>query len=106
MKLRFDECVPVPLRDGFIGHEVTTVGDAGFRGLKNSALLQAAAEGFDVLVTVDTGFEFQQNLQDLPIAVLLLRARTNDLDDLEIVLPDALEALKSLSSREFRKVSK
>ena len=101
----FDECVPKPLRDGFVGHLVATVDEAGFKGLRNGALLRAAARDFEVLVTVDRGFEHQQNLQTLPISVLLLRARTNDIDELELLIPDALEVLKSISDREFIKIS-
>lgn len=104
MRLLFDECVPEPLRNRFIGHEVTTVEESGFKGLKNGALLRAAAGDFDVLITVDKGFEYQQNRKNLPVAVLLLRARTNDIDDLEMVVPKALGALKSLSPCEFRKI--
>ena len=105
MRLLFDECVPGPLRNGFVGHEITTVDEAGFKGLKNGTLLAAAAYEFDVLVTVDKGFEFQQNLKNLPIAILLIRARTNDIDDLEVLLPAALEALSKISAREFKKIS-
>ena len=106
MRLLFDECVPEPLRKRFVGHEVATVEETGFKGLKNGALLRAAARDFKVLVTVNRGFEYQQNLQTLPISVLLLRGRTNDIDELELVIPDALEALKSISDREFIKISK
>lgn len=105
MRLLFDECVPEPLRRGFVGHQVTTVDEAGFKGLKNGTLLATAAADFDVLVTVDKGFEYQQNLKTLPIAILLIRARTNDIDDLDTMIPAALEALATISAREFKKIS-
>ena len=106
MRLLFDECVPEPLRGGFVGYEVATVDEAGFKGLTNGALLAAASHDFEVLVTVDKGFEHQQNLKALPIAILLIRARTNDIDDLKTILPEALEALTAISAREFKKISK
>lgn len=53
MRLLLDECVPRPLRRYFAEYRVSTVEQAGFKGLKNGLLLAAASEEFDVLVTVD-----------------------------------------------------
>ena len=72
MKLLLDECVTRYLKPDFIGHDVSTVDEAGFKGLKNGALLRAASGKFDVLVTVDKSIRHQQNLQSFQIAVLLL----------------------------------
>ena len=86
MKLLLDECVPRPLRNGFAGHEVITVEEAGFKGLKNGELLRSASENFDILITVDKGIQHQQNLSDLPLSVLLLSSPTNKLEQLEKLL--------------------
>ncbi len=75
MKLLFDECVPRPLRKEFIGHEVSTIEEAGYKSLKNGALLQAASQEFEVLITVDKNLEYQQNPQKLSMAVLVLDVR-------------------------------
>ncbi|MBP9663418.1 MAG: DUF5615 family PIN-like protein [Pyrinomonadaceae bacterium] len=104
MRLLLDECVPEPLGKEFAGHDVSTVEEAGWKGLKNGVLLFTAASDFDVLVTVDKGFEHQQNLQDLPIAVLLLSSRSNKLERLQELIPDALLALRSIAAREFIKI--
>ena len=53
MKLLLDECVTRYRKRDLIGHDVSTVDEAGFKGLKNGALLRAADGNFDVLVTVD-----------------------------------------------------
>ena len=53
MKLLLDECAPKRLRNDFPGHEIRTVEEVGLKGLKNGELLRAAAEQFDVLITVD-----------------------------------------------------
>ncbi|HXI23379.1 MAG TPA: DUF5615 family PIN-like protein [Pyrinomonadaceae bacterium] len=74
MKLLLDECVTRFLKRDLVGHEVSTVAEAGLRGLKNGALLSAASESFDVLLTVDRNLPFQQNINTLQIAVLLLIA--------------------------------
>ncbi|HJW86614.1 MAG TPA: hypothetical protein VJ440_08280 [Candidatus Brocadiaceae bacterium] len=44
MKVLLDECVTRYLKRDFIGHEVLTVEEAGYKGLKNGQLLQAASE--------------------------------------------------------------
>lgn len=63
MRLLLDECVDQQLRHHFKGHECQTVRYAGLAGLENGELLRAAeAATFDVLLTVDRGFEYQQKL--------------------------------------------
>jgi len=65
----------------------------GWATIKNGELLALAAQQFDVFVTVDRNLSFQQNLAALPIAVLVLRARTNRLADLRPLIPALLTAL-------------
>jgi predicted nuclease of predicted toxin-antitoxin system len=62
MRLLLDECVPKRLKRELRGHDVLTVQDAGWAGVKNGALLRVAEGSFDVLLTVDQGVEHQQNL--------------------------------------------
>jgi hypothetical protein len=51
MRLLLDECVDQRLRLLFTGHEVQTAAYAGFAGVKNGALLEAAeTAGFEVIV--------------------------------------------------------
>jgi hypothetical protein len=45
--------VPRALRDELEGHDVRTVAESGWAGVKNGELLRLAAEHFDVLLTVD-----------------------------------------------------
>ena len=61
MRVLLDECFPRALRVELLGHEVTTVAEAGWAGVKNGALLQLAATRFEVLLTVDRNLEYQQN---------------------------------------------
>ncbi|MFN7947070.1 MAG: DUF5615 family PIN-like protein [Blastocatellia bacterium] len=96
MKLLLDECTPRRLRRDLTGHEVFTIEDAGFKGLKNGRLLQAASGRFDALITVDKSMPAQQNLATLNLAVLILRARSNKYDDLKPLIPSALDALGSI----------
>lgn len=97
MRLLLDECVPRPLRRYLAEHEVYTVEQAGFKSLKNGALLAAASESFDVLVTVDRNLQHQQNIEKFKIAVLVISAPTNNLLDLLPLVPNALQALAVIS---------
>lgn len=60
MRLLLDECVARKLKRDLIGHEVMTVVEAGYGGMKNGALLRAAAEKFDVLITSIAIFLFSK----------------------------------------------
>ena len=61
MRVLLDECVSEGLRNYLAGHECQTARYAGFAGLENGQLLTAAeAAKFEVLLTVDRGFEYQQ----------------------------------------------
>lgn len=96
MRLLLDECVPARLRKALSGHEVSTVGLEGWSGIKNGKLLALAAAGFDAFVTVDKNLPYQQNTATLPIAILVLDAKSNELPYLLPLMP-ALEAtLKNL----------
>jgi hypothetical protein len=82
MKVLLDECVTRKLGNDFSGHEVHTVEQAGFKGLKNRQLLTAAAGHYDVLVTVDRNIHHQQNLKLFRIAILVLAAKRNSYESL------------------------
>jgi len=96
MRLLLDECVPRRLKKEFVGHEVKTAREAGFAGLKNGELLRAATAEFNVLITVDKNIPYQQKLRSLPIALMILIAKSNRYEDLKPLIPRALESLKSI----------
>ena len=73
MRILFDECVPRKLRHNFPGFESETAPRAGLAGKENGELIRLAEQaGFDVLLTVDRGIRYQQNLTGRKIAVLIL----------------------------------
>ena len=98
MRVLLDECVPRPLRAELSRHEVKTVAEAGWAGVKNGALLQLAATQFDVLLTVDRNLEYQQNFLGLTIAVVVIVARSNDIDVLRPLMPAVRQALLTAKS--------
>ena len=96
MKLLLDECTPKRLKLDFSGHAVYTVEETGLKGLKNGALLQIASSKFDVLITVDQNIPFQQHLPNLPIAIVILLARSNRYSELKMLVPKVEETLLSI----------
>ncbi len=56
------------------------------------------------MVTVDRNIQYQPNLAKLPLAVVVLRAVSNDLDNLAPLVPALLKALLSLSPRTYIEV--
>ncbi len=64
--------------------------DAGFTGLKNGNLLRHIVGKFDVFITTDANIQFQQNLPVWEIGFVLLRARSNDIVDIEPLVPRLL----------------
>ena len=102
MKLLLDECLPKKLKQEFIGHEVFTIDEADFKGFKNGKLIQSAGEkDFDVLISVDTKIEYQQNKANLPIAILVLSAANNRIEPLLPLMADALRALENIKTGEI-----
>ncbi|OGA22149.1 MAG: hypothetical protein A3H34_03160 [Betaproteobacteria bacterium RIFCSPLOWO2_02_FULL_67_19] len=99
MRLLLDESVPKRLRRHLPSHDVKTVVEMGWSGVKNGALLALAAKDFDAFVTVDKSLPYQQNLASLPVAVVVLRANSNELPQLLPILPKLEEALATLRPR-------
>jgi predicted nuclease of predicted toxin-antitoxin system len=93
VRVLLDECMPKRLKRELPGHEVSTVAEQGWAGTKNGALLRRASGVFDVLLTVDQGFEYQQNLASASLMVIILQASSNDFDDLLPLMPRALALL-------------
>jgi hypothetical protein len=53
VKILLDECVDRRLAREIIGHEVTTVPDAGWASFQNGDLLRLAQGIYDVFITLD-----------------------------------------------------
>jgi hypothetical protein len=105
MRLLLDECIDEGLRHPFPGHECQTCRYAGLIGLAKGALLAAADHaGFEVLITVDQNMPNQQSLRGRSISLLVIQAPTTNLDDLLVLVPDALKALKILRPGEVVRI--
>jgi hypothetical protein len=96
VRVLLDEQLPRRLVRELPGHEVRTVQQQGWAGLKNGDLLRRAAiDGFEIFVTGDRNLEFQQNLVNLPLGVIVLVAPRNTLKYLLPLVPDTLAAITS-----------
>jgi len=93
MQILFDHNIPAPLRQSLPNVSVETTAERGWHRLTNGRLLDCAeAEGFDILLTADKGFQHQLNLQNRRIAIVIL-SRGN-WPDVKANVPRILEALK------------
>jgi len=92
MRILLDECVDANLRRELPGHEVWTVGYAGWAGIKNGKLLCLIADSrqFDVFVTMDKNLPLQHQLAGLPFAIVVLRATSNKISAVRLLLPEFL----------------
>jgi predicted nuclease of predicted toxin-antitoxin system len=105
MKLLLDENLPHRLRPLIAGHDVRTVTYMDWSGVENGELLaRAAAEGFDAVITKDSGMPYEQNLGTLPCSIIVLEAKSNELGDIQPLLPELLNVLKNLPARSVVRV--
>jgi len=94
VRVLLDEQLPRQLATYLVGHNVRTVQQQGWAGLKNGELLrQAERVGFEIFLTADQSLEFQQNLKSSRLCVVALVAASNALEDLLPVIPAALIAM-------------
>jgi hypothetical protein len=102
VKILLDECVDRRLGRLLIGHDVKTVPQLGWATIQNGKLLSLAAKEFDIFLTVDRNLAFQQPITEFSIGVVVLQARTNRLQDLEILIPKVLSVLREIRKGEVR----
>lgn len=94
MKVLLDEMIDTRFRHLLVGHEVFSVEYMSWKGVKNGALIsQAAASGFEALVTVDAGIPKEQNRKSLPLALLIVFSDGSDIDSLRPFAAKVLEKL-------------
>jgi hypothetical protein len=100
MKVLIDENLPRNFAGHLRGHECRTVVDCGWSGKTNGELLNLADPMFDVLLTLDKNIPHQQNLKSVRIALLIVRARSNRIQDLLPLVPECLAAMTRIQPRQ------
>lgn len=105
MKILLDECLDRRLAKELVGYEVKTVPQMNWVGIKNGELMRLAETKFDVFITVDRNLSFQQNLPKFNIAVIVLRAKSNRLTDLQPFTEKIIGNLPNLKKGEAKVIS-
>jgi predicted nuclease of predicted toxin-antitoxin system len=98
LKLLLDECAPKKLKTFLLtyGYKCSTAQEMGWAGIRNGELMALADPFFDVLVTIDKGIQYQQNMTGRRIAIVIVRRRSNRLEDLSPNFPVCAEILQSI----------
>jgi hypothetical protein len=105
VRLLLDESVPQRLAQHLTPHDVDSVHDRAWDGLKNGALLQAAEGEYDALITADQNLPNQQHLPRFKIRVVVVAGVTNRLEDLLPLVPAVLQRIQSLHEGQLAIVS-
>ena len=97
MKVLLDENIDVRFKNSLSEtHEVYTVKDMGWNGIKNGdLLLLLKAHAFDVWIVVDKNIPYQQNLSHLPCVIIVLDLHRNTLKHLLPLVPKIEAVLSS-----------
>jgi hypothetical protein len=101
VKILLDECVPAQVRNALLGHDVATVQQQGWTGIKNGDLLALAeSAGFELFILADKNLRYQQNLRGRRLAILELW--TNHRPTLERHFLLIRSAAESMTPSEYR----
>jgi hypothetical protein len=104
VRVLLDECLPRRFKRELAGHEARTAPEMGWASKRNGELLALAVGQFDVFLTADRNLSYQQDLSLFDIAVVVLVARSNRLDDLRPLVPRVLEMLPTAKRRAVTKI--
>jgi len=72
VKIFLDECLPEQLACFLASHDVQTSRAMGWKRLKDGPLLQRVEGRFDAFLTCDKNLRYQQNLDEMQVAILVL----------------------------------
>jgi hypothetical protein len=104
MRVLLDECLPRKLKHDVRADVVKTVPEMGWASIENGALLRLAESEFDVFLTQDRNLEYQQNLGTFDLAVVVMVAPTNDIEDLRPLMDAVNEAIQIIKPAQVRYV--
>ena len=74
-----------------------TVPEMGWAGCANGELLSLARGQFDAFLTADQGLEFQLNLREGDVPIVVLAAQSNRFEDLRPLIPQVLSVLEDIN---------
>jgi predicted nuclease of predicted toxin-antitoxin system len=98
MRILIDECVDPRVKLIFADHQPATVHEKGWAALEDGPLLALAEKEFDVLVTIDSRMEFQQNISKFVIGVIVVHVPKNQLAHYRVLQKELLLAVEKAQS--------
>jgi hypothetical protein len=107
MKILLDECVTKHLKPYLTDHEVFTVRELKWSGIKNGKLMTRCVEHhFDILLTIDKNLQFQQNLDKFALTIVVLNSLTSNAEELVMFLPVLQSQIKQLEKHKAYLINK
>jgi hypothetical protein len=104
VRVLLDENLPHDLISEFGGQEVVTVQGLGWAGVKNGDLLRRAAGQVDAFITMDRRLEYEHDLTSLSFGVVVIRARSNRVQDLRPLIGAVVAALARIGPGKIERV--
>ncbi len=103
MKILLDENIDVRFKNYFPEiHEVFTVRDMVWNGIKNGQLLLLLKENnFEAWIVVDKNIPYQQNIEKIPCLVIVVDVYRNTLNHLLPLLPKVLIVLNNQATEKI-----
>lgn len=103
MRILVDENLPAKFFAELCSEfDIKTVNDLGWSGVKNGELIKRIEGNFDLFIAGDKNLQYQQNLIDRFFAIV--EVFTNRLPQLRDWSERILEAIRSITGNEYRKI--
>jgi hypothetical protein len=99
VRILLDEGVPEVIQKRLNSLSISTVEEMGWRGFRNSTLLDLMAGEFQVLITTDKNLPFQQNLVKRKISAVILPS--NRIRIVIPLLPKIESAIATIAPGQF-----
>ena len=93
MRVFLDGCMDPRAARLFREQEVRTAFQLNWHRLPDQTLLSLVQKEFDVLVTIDRGFEYEHNLKKLSIGIVIVHVARNKLEFYRALAPQLREAV-------------
>ena len=71
----------------------------GWASKRNGELLALASGKFDIFLTADRNLSYEQDVSGFDIALVVVVARSNNIDELRPLVPQVLEAFATAKRR-------
>jgi len=102
VRVVLDACVPRKFGRLLRPHQLTTVHALGFGDLDDRPLLEVLEGECEAFVTVDRSMPEQQSIESHSFALIVIRARSNRLEDLAPFAAATLDVLETVHPGEVR----